>query len=109
MLFAPSLVVAGESTNQAREALYASYSRELKEPGIAVAVKGAVAWHIYVAGEVKNPNEFTGTGPLPTLTQAIARAPNARFGRSNENRVGTPGGTSHAVVPCNTLKLLAYP
>ena len=74
MLFAPDLEVAGQSTEQAREALTSAYAKELKEPGISVAIKGAVVWHVYVAGEVKNPGEFDGTGPLPSPTQAIARA-----------------------------------
>src|SRR5215469_13029895 len=50
MLFAPDLAVAGQSTEQARAALSAAYAKELKEPGISVAIKGAVTWHVYVGG-----------------------------------------------------------
>jgi polysaccharide export outer membrane protein len=39
-----------------------------------VGIKGAITWHVYVAGEVKTPGEFDGTGPLPSLIQAIALA-----------------------------------
>ena len=74
MLFAPDLEVAGQSTEQARAALSSAYAKELKEPGISVAIKGAVTWHVYIGGEVKTPGEFDGTGPLPTLTAAIAHA-----------------------------------
>lgn len=73
MLFA-DLEVAGESTEQARAALSLAYAKELREPGISVAILGAVTWHVYVGGEVKTPGEFDGTGPLPTLTAAIAHA-----------------------------------
>jgi polysaccharide biosynthesis/export protein len=74
MLYAPNLVVGGHSTEEARNALQEAYSKELKEPGISVAIKGAVAWHIFVGGEVKTPGDFTLTGPLPSLSQAIANA-----------------------------------
>jgi len=74
MMFAPSLEVAGQSTDEARQALAAAYAKELKEPAVSVGIKGAVTWHIYVAGEVKTPGEFDGTGPLPSLIQAIALA-----------------------------------
>src|SRR5262249_12640756 len=73
-LYAPGLEVAGRSTEDARQALTEAYAKELKEPGISVAVKGAVVWHIYVGGEVKTPGDFTATGPLPPPTQAIDRA-----------------------------------
>jgi polysaccharide export outer membrane protein len=74
MMFAPSLEVAGHSTDDARQALAAAYAKELKEPAISVGIKGAVTWHVYVAGEVKTPGSFDGTGPLPSLSQAIAHA-----------------------------------
>jgi protein involved in polysaccharide export with SLBB domain len=74
MLYAPSLVVAGHSFEDARQALTEAYSKELKEPGVSVALNGPVTWHIFVGGEVTNPGQFDGTGPLPTLTQVIARA-----------------------------------
>jgi polysaccharide export outer membrane protein len=74
MLFAPNLEVGGLSTEQARQALAESYSKELKEPGISVTLKGAVTWRIYVAGEVKTPGEIDGTGPVPSLIQAVAHA-----------------------------------
>jgi polysaccharide biosynthesis/export protein len=74
MLFAPGLEVAGHSTDETREALTQAYAKELREPGVSVAIRGPVTWHIYVGGEVKAPGDFTGSGPLPTLTQAIDRA-----------------------------------
>jgi polysaccharide biosynthesis/export protein len=74
MLYAPGLEVAGRSTEDARQALTEVYAKQLKEPGISVAVKGPVTWHVFVGGEVKNPGQLDGTGPLPTLTQAIDRA-----------------------------------
>ena len=74
MMYAPGLEVAGRSTEEARQALTEVYSKQLKEPGISVAVRGPVMWHIFVGGEVKTPTQLDGTGPLPTLTQAVARA-----------------------------------
>ncbi len=74
MIFAPSLEVAGHSTDEAREALTAAYAKELKEPAVSVGIKGAVTWHVYIAGEVKTPGVYDGTGPLPSLSQAIAYA-----------------------------------
>jgi polysaccharide export outer membrane protein len=74
MMFAPSLEVAGHSTDEARQALTEAYAKELKEPAVSVGIKGAVTWHVYIAGEVKTPGEFDGTGPLPSLSQAIAHA-----------------------------------
>jgi polysaccharide biosynthesis/export protein len=74
MLFAHDLEVAGMSTEQVRQAISDAYAHELVKPGVAVAIKGAVAWHVFVGGEVVNPNELSSTGPTPTLTQAIARA-----------------------------------
>jgi polysaccharide export outer membrane protein len=74
MLFAPNLEVAGHSTEEARQAIAQAYAKELKDPGTSVAIHGAVTWHVFVAGEVKLPGELLGTGPLPSLTQAIARA-----------------------------------
>jgi len=74
MMFAPSLEVAGHSTDEARQALAAAYAKELKDPALSVGIKGAVTWHVYIAGEVKTPGEFDGTGPLPSLSQAIAHA-----------------------------------
>jgi protein involved in polysaccharide export with SLBB domain len=74
MLFAHDMQVGGLTTEQARQAIGDAYSHELMKPGVAVAIKGAVAWHIFVGGEVVTPSELTSTGPTPTLTQAIARA-----------------------------------
>jgi polysaccharide export outer membrane protein len=74
MLYAPNLEVAGQSTEAVRQALTDAYAKQLKEPGVSVAIKGAVTWKIYVAGEVKTPGEIDGTGPVPSLTQAIAHA-----------------------------------
>jgi len=74
MMFAPSLEVAGHSTDEARQALASAYASELTDPGVSVGIKGAVTWHVYIAGEVKTPGEFDGTGPLPSLSQAIAHA-----------------------------------
>jgi len=74
MMFAPNLEVAGHSTDEARQALAAAYSKELKEPALSVGLRNAVTWHVFVAGEVKAPGEFAGTGPLPTLGQVIAHA-----------------------------------
>src|ERR1700749_4576177 len=41
MMFAPSLEVAGHSTDDAREALTQAYAKELKEPAVSVGIKGA--------------------------------------------------------------------
>ncbi len=74
MLFAPNLEVAGHSTEDARQALSQAYSKELKEPGVSVAVKGPVLWRVYVGGEVNTPGEYSNSGPTPSLSQAIAHA-----------------------------------
>ena len=74
MLYAPNLEVAGKSTDAVRQELTDAYAKQLKEPGVSVAIKGAVTWKVYVAGEVKTPGEIDGTGPVPSLTQAIAHA-----------------------------------
>src|SRR5262249_39114233 len=59
---------------QARQTISDAYAHELQKPGVSVAIKGAVAWRVFVGGQVATPEEVSGTGPLPTLTQAIARA-----------------------------------
>jgi polysaccharide export outer membrane protein len=74
MLFAHDMLVAGMTTEQVRQTISDAYAHELMKPGVAVAIKGAVAWHIFVGGEVVNPSELSSIGPTPTLTQAIARA-----------------------------------
>jgi len=74
MLYAPDIVAAGKSTEAVRQELSDAYAKQLKEPGVSVAIKGAVTWKVYVAGEVKTPGEIDGTGPVPSLTQAIAHA-----------------------------------
>ena len=74
MLFAHDMLVAGMTTEQVRQTITDAYAHELMKPGVAVAIKGAVAWHIFVGGEVVNPEELSSTGPTPTLTEAIARA-----------------------------------
>jgi protein involved in polysaccharide export with SLBB domain len=74
MQYAPSLRVGGMSLEEARQALTQAYSKELKAPGVTVALNGPVTWHVFVGGEVKKPGQIDGTGPLPTLTQAIDRA-----------------------------------
>ena len=74
MIYAPNLEVAGKSTDAVRQELTDAYAKQLKEPGVSVAIKGAVTWKVYVAGEVKTPGEIDGTGPVPSLTQAIAHA-----------------------------------
>ena len=74
MLYAPDIVAAGKSTEAVRQELTDAYAKQLKEPGVSVAIKGAVTWKVYVAGEVKTPGEIDGTGPPPSLTQAIAHA-----------------------------------
>jgi polysaccharide export outer membrane protein len=74
MIYAPNLEVADKSTEAVRQELTDAYGKQLKEPGVSVAIKGAVTWKVYVAGEVKTPGEIDGTGPVPSLTQAIAHA-----------------------------------
>jgi polysaccharide export outer membrane protein len=74
MLFAHDLRVGGLTTEQVRQAITDAYAHELQKPGVSVAIKGAVAWKIYVGGEVGNPNAFSSAGPMPTLTQIITRA-----------------------------------
>jgi len=74
MLFAHDMKVGGLTTEQVRQAINDAYAHELVKPGVAVAIKGAVAWKIFVGGEVAAPNEFDSTGPTPTLTQIITRA-----------------------------------
>jgi protein involved in polysaccharide export with SLBB domain len=74
MLLAHDMKVGGLTTEQVRQAISDAYAHELMKPGVSVAIKGAVAWRIFVGGEVTAPNEFTGTGPTPTVTQAIALA-----------------------------------
>ena len=74
MLYAPDIVAAGKSTEAVRQELSDAYAKQLKEPGVSVAIKGAVTWKVYVAGEVTTPGEIDGTGPVPSLTQAIAHA-----------------------------------
>ena len=74
MLYAPDIVAAGKSTDAVRQELTDAYAKQLKEPGVSVAIKGAVTWKVYVAGEVTTPGEIDGTGPVPSLIQAIAHA-----------------------------------
>jgi len=74
MLFAHDMAVAGLTTEQVRQSISDAYAKELLKPGVSVAIKGAVAWHVFVGGQVASPSEVSGTGPTPTLTQAIARA-----------------------------------
>jgi protein involved in polysaccharide export with SLBB domain len=74
MLHAPNLEVAGKSTDAVRQELSDAYAKQLKDPGLSVAIKGAVTWRVYVAGEVTTPGEIDGTGPVPSLIQAIAHA-----------------------------------
>ena len=74
MLYAPNLLVAGKSTNAVRHELSDAYAKQLKDPGLSVGIKGAVTWKVYVAGEVQTPGEIDGTGPPPSLIQAIAHA-----------------------------------
>jgi polysaccharide biosynthesis/export protein len=74
MLYAHNMRVGGLTTDQVRQAISDAYGHELLKPGVSVAIKGAVSWRIYVGGEVATPNEFTGTGPAPSLTQAISLA-----------------------------------
>ena len=50
MLYAPDLEVAGKSTDAVRQELTDAYAKQLKEPGVSVAIKGAVTWKVYVAG-----------------------------------------------------------
>jgi len=74
MLYAPNIEVAGKSTEAVRQELNDAYAKQLKEPGVSVALKDAVTWKVYVAGEVTTPGEIDGTGPVPSLIQAIAHA-----------------------------------
>jgi len=74
MLLAHDVKVGGLTTEQVRQTISDAYAQELIKPSVSVAIKGAVAWRVFVGGEVTTPNEFTGTGPAPTLTQAIALA-----------------------------------
>jgi polysaccharide biosynthesis/export protein len=74
LAYAPDLQVAGHSLEETREALNQAYSKELKEPGVSVALRGPVPWHIFVGGEVAKPGQFDGIAPPPSLNQAIALA-----------------------------------
>jgi polysaccharide biosynthesis/export protein len=74
LLYAPDLLAGGRSTEELRVALDEAYSKQLKEPGVSVNVKGPVAWHVYIGGQVTKPSDYTSTGPLPTLAAAIAYA-----------------------------------
>src|ERR1700758_518262 len=51
MLFAHDLQVGGMTTEQVRKSISDAYAHELVKPGVAVAIKGAVAWHVFVGGE----------------------------------------------------------
>jgi protein involved in polysaccharide export with SLBB domain len=122
MLYAPSLEVAGHSMEEARAALTQAYAKELKQPGVEVAIKGPVTWRIYVGGEVTSPGGFTGTGPLPTLKQAIDRAGGILDSGDGEKVVllrSQPGQTkkaylmnfssaAHGKTPAGDTQLAAY-
>jgi len=74
MLYAPSLAVAGRSTDEVRQALDEAYLKELKEPGVSVNIKGPVFWHVYIGGQVGKPSDYTNSGAIPSLSAAIASA-----------------------------------
>jgi protein involved in polysaccharide export with SLBB domain len=74
LLYAPDLRVGGKTTDQVRQEIDLAYAQQLIKPAVTVAIKGAVDWRIYVGGEVTQPNEYTGTGPAPTLSHVIAMA-----------------------------------
>ena len=74
MLYAPDLMVGGQSTTEVRSALNTAYSKQLIEPGVSVNIKGPVYWHVYIGGQVAKPSDYTQTGPLPNLSAAIAYA-----------------------------------
>jgi polysaccharide export outer membrane protein len=74
MLYAPNMSVAGRSTEEVRQALDQAYSKELREPGVSVNIRGAIYWHVYIGGYVAKPSDYTNTGPVPSLQGAISAA-----------------------------------
>src|SRR5262249_11015029 len=74
LLYAPNMKVGGLTTEQVGQAITQAYSQELIKPAVTVAIHGAVPWRVFVGGQVNRPNEYTGTGPVPTLAQVIKMA-----------------------------------
>lgn len=74
MLYAPDIQAAGHSTDEVRDELSTAYSKQLIQPGVSVNIKGAVLWHVYIGGQVNKPADYTTSGPLPSLSAAIAYA-----------------------------------
>jgi polysaccharide biosynthesis/export protein len=74
MLYAQNVLVGGRSLQDVQADLNTAYSKELKEPGISVNVKGPVMWHVYIGGQVAKPSDYTLSGPTPSLAAAIAYA-----------------------------------
>src|ERR1700733_14957194 len=71
MLYAPNVVVGGRSVEDVQADLNSVYSKELKDPGISVNVKGPILWHVYIGGQVAKPSDYTASGPTPSLSAAI--------------------------------------
>jgi len=65
--------IAGMTPDQAAVELKKAYSRELKNPDLAVQVKTFGANSVVVQGEVRNPGEIPLTGNA-TVLQMIGRA-----------------------------------
>jgi protein involved in polysaccharide export with SLBB domain len=74
MLYATNIQVGGLTTEQVRSVLDKAYSQELVKPMVSVALKGPIAWQVYVVGEVTKPSQVSDTGPLPTVADAISKA-----------------------------------
>jgi polysaccharide biosynthesis/export protein len=74
MLYASNVLVGGRSVEDVQADLNSVYSKELKEPGISVNVKGPILWHVYIGGQVAKPSDYTASGPTPSLSAAIAYA-----------------------------------
>jgi polysaccharide export outer membrane protein len=74
MLYAQNVLVGGRSMEDVQADLNAAYSKELKDPGISVNVKGPIFWHVYIGGQVAKPTDYTASGPTPSLSAAISYA-----------------------------------
>jgi len=74
LIYAPNMKVGGLTTEQVRQEISQAYSQQLIKPAVTVAIHGAVPWRIFVGGQVNKPNEYTGTGPVPSLAQVIKMA-----------------------------------